>query len=97
LRDPPVERNHERLACRFDDPEQPVPPAATDHQAGRMRLPVPPVALELDDVDIGEMRDSVFQPRSGQRVAQIERQRVVGLGRRHGHGTDDEPRGACPE
>jgi len=97
LRGPAVERNHERLARGFDDPEQPMPPAAADHQAGRMRLPVPPVRLELDDVDIGEVRDGVFQPGSGQRVAQVERQRVIGLGRRHGHATDHERPGPRAE
>jgi Acyl-CoA dehydrogenase, N-terminal domain len=96
LRNPTVERYDECLAAGFDDAQQPVPAAAADDEARRVCLPVPPVVLELDDVDIGQMRDRAFEPGPRQRVAQVERQRLVVVRGVDGrHASDDRPTRPC--
>lgn len=92
-----IERHDQRLAAGFDDAEQPVPAPTSDDEARRVGLPVPPVVLELDDVDVGQMRDRSFEPGSRHRVAQVERQRIDVLMRclvlwlGNGHTSDHEP------
>jgi len=74
---PLVERHDQGLAGRLDDTQQPVPPPTTDDETGRVRLAVPPVAVELEHLDAGQVRDCTGQTLAGQRVAQVRGQRLV--------------------